>query len=95
MNKVNSENILFVNKCINKLLLSIFNDCFTFVSAQHTYQTSSLTKDKLFKLPFKTISYGKNSVLYSSIQSWSNAQQKLGSLKTLPSAKTKQLQMKF
>ena len=41
--------------------------------------------------PFKTISYGKNSVISSSIQSWNNAQQKLGSLKTLPSAKIKQL----
>ena len=59
-----------------------------------SYQTSSSTK-KLFKPPFKTISYGKNSVIASSIQSWNNAQQKLGSLKTLPSAKIKQLQMKF
>ena len=41
--------------------------------------------------PFKTFSYGKNSVISSSIQSWNNAQQKPGSLKTLPSAKIKQL----
>ena len=40
----------------------MFNDWFTFVSAQNTYQISSWTKEKLFKLPFKTISYGKNSV---------------------------------
>ena len=74
-----------------------------------TYETSSLTKEKLFKPPFRTISYAKNSVIHSIIhsvihfmvkiqvkillyiQSWCNAQQKLGLLKTLPSAKVKQL----
>ena len=61
------------------------------VSAQHSYQTSSSTKEELFKPPFKTISYGKNSFVASSIQSWNNTQQKLGSLKTLPSAKIKKL----
>ena len=64
---------------------------FTLVSAQHSYQTYNSTKEKLFNPLFKTISYGKNSVIASSIQSWNNAQQKLGSLKTLPSAKIKKL----
>ena len=82
IDKVHLENILFDNKYINNLLPPIFNDWFTFVSAQHTYQTSSLTKEKLFTAPFMTISYGKNSVISSSIQSWNNVQQKLGSLKT-------------
>ena len=83
IDKVHLENILFVNKCINNLLPPIFNDWFTLVSAQHPYQLSSSTKEK--------ISYGKNSVIASSIQSWNNAQQKLGSLKTLPSTKIKKL----
>ena len=74
--RVQLENILFVNKCINNLLPPIFNDWFTFISAPHTYQT---------------ISYSKNSIKSSSIQSWNNAQQKLRSLKTLPSTKIKQL----
>ena len=91
MDKVNLENFLFVNKCINNLLPPIFNDWLTFASAQHAYRTSSSTKENPSKPPFKTISYGKNSVISSSIQSWNNAQQKLGSLKTLPSAKIKQL----
>ena len=95
MDKVNLESILFVSKCINYLLPPIFNDWFTFVSAQHTYQTSSLTKGINFKPPFKTISYSKYSVKSNIIQSRNNAQQKLGSLKTLPSAKIKQLQIKF
>ena len=73
------------------LVSSIFNDWFTFVSAQHTYQKYSSTKEKNFKPPFKTISCGKNSVISSSSQSWNNSQQKLGSLKTLPSVKIKQL----
>ena len=90
IDKVHLETILFVNKCINNLP-PMFHDWFTFVSAQHSYQISSSTKEKLFKPPFKTISYGKNSVIASSIQSWNNAQQKLGSVKTLPSAKIKQL----
>ena len=51
----------------NNLLPPIFNNWFTLVSAQHSYQTSSSTKEKLFKPPFKTISYGKNSVIASSI----------------------------
>ena len=55
-----------------------------------TYQIPSSSEEKLFKSPFKTISYGKNSVIFSSIQSWNNAQQKLESSKTLPSAKIKQ-----
>ena len=91
IDKVHIENILFVNKCINNLLPPIFDNCFTFVSAQHSCQTSSSTKEKLFKPPFKTISYGKNCVIANSIQSWNNTQQKLGSLKTLPFAKIKQL----
>ena len=54
MDKVNSDNILFANKCINNLLPSIVNNWFTFVSAQHTYQASSAAKN-IFKPPF--ISY--------------------------------------
>ena len=71
IDKVQLKNILFINKCINNLLPPIFNDWFTSVSAQHTYQTSSSTKEKLFKPPF--ICYGKNSVISSSVQSWNNA----------------------
>ena len=63
----------------------------TSFSAQHICQTSSLTKEKLFKPPFKTMSYCKKSVISSSIQSWNNAKQKLGSLETLFSAKINQL----
>ena len=57
----------------------------------HTYEKSISTKEKLLKSPFKTISYSNISVIFSSIQSWNNTQQKPGSLKTLPSAKIKQL----
>ena len=44
----------------------IFNDWFTFISAKHSDQTSSSAKEKLLKPPFKTISYGNNSVIGSS-----------------------------
>ena len=43
MKKVNLENILFVNRSINNLLPPIFNTWFTFASAKHAYQASSLT----------------------------------------------------
>ena len=88
MDKVNSDNILFANKCINNLLPSIVNNWFTFVSAQHTYQPSSAAK-KNFKPPF--ISYSQNS-----FQSWNNAQQKLGSLELFLLQKlNNELQMKI
>ena len=49
--KVHLENILFVNKSINNLFPTIFNDWFTLVSVQHSYQASSSTKEKLFNPP--------------------------------------------
>ena len=39
MDKVNIENILFVNKCIINLLPPIFNDWFTFLSTQYHLQS--------------------------------------------------------
>ena len=85
------EKILLDNKCMNNLLQPIFIDWFTFVSLQNTYRSSSWTKEKLFKPLFKTIFFGKKSVIFSDIQSLNKAKQKLESLKTLPSAKIKQL----
>ena len=43
----------------------------------------------IFEPKFKIISYGKKSVIFGSIQSCHNTQQKPGSLKTFPSAKKK------
>ena len=88
MDKVNSDNILFANKCINNLLPSTVNNWFAFVSAQHTYQTSSSAKN-IFEPPF--ISYSQNS-----FQSWNNVQQKLGSLELFLLQKlNNELQMKI
>ena len=69
MDKVNFDNILLANKCINTFPLT-FIDWFDFTSTQHSYQTSSLAKRKLVKAPFKTISYVKNFGISSAIQSW-------------------------
>ena len=84
---------LFKKNVILKLIDKVHLENIPFVNKciSNLQLTSSSTKEKLFKPPFKTISYGKNSVIASSIQSWNNAQQKLGSLKTLPSAKIKKL----
>ena len=59
MDKANVDKILF-----NNPLPSMFNDWFTFVSAQHIYQISSTAEGKLSKL-FKIISHGKTSVVSS------------------------------
>ena len=45
MDKANVDKILF-----NNPLPSMFNDWFTFVSAQHIYQISSTAEGKLSKL---------------------------------------------
>ena len=89
MDKVCLENILFVNKCINGLLPPIF-----LMIGLLLFQLNILTKYRVqLKKNFLNpqADYDKNYVIASFIQSWNNTQQKLGSLKTLPSAKIKQL----
>ena len=51
--KICLENILFVNKSLNNLSLSIFNIWFSFSSDQHK-KTSSSTQGNLMKLFYKT-----------------------------------------
>ena len=61
-NKIYLENVLFVDKCLNNLSLSVFNTWFSFSSNQHSYETSSYTQGSLKKCFFKTKRYGKYSI---------------------------------
>ena len=75
--KINLENILFVSKSINNLLLSLFNNWFVFSSDTHKYNTSWSSNDKLQKYSYRTNTYGKNSIIISAIESWNNSQNNL------------------
>ena len=45
--KISLENIVFISKTLNNLLLSVFNTWFSFTSDQHNYETSSSTQGNL------------------------------------------------
>ena len=94
--KILMENILVINKSFNNLLRPIFKSWFTFCSDVHNYQTVSSTADKIFKPPYRTDSYGKNSITIGTINSWNNTQHQFGnlSLKTYSPTKIKNLSFK-
>ena len=66
--KVTLENTLFVSKCVNNLLPSLFNDWFLFSSDQHNYETSGSSLGNLHKPSYK------NSIIVSTINAWNNSQ---------------------
>ena len=94
--KILIEDILFINKSFNNFLPAIFESWFTFCSDAHNYQTVSLTADKIFKLSYRTDSYGKNSITIGPINSWNNTQHQFSnlSLKTYGPTKIKSLLFK-
>ena len=71
--KILIENILFTNTSFNDLLTLIFKSWFTFCSDVHNYQTVSSTA-KIFKPPYRTDPYGKNSITKGAINSWNKTQ---------------------
>ena len=78
--KILIENILFINKSFNNLLLQIFKSWFSFCSDIHNYQTVSCTSDKIFKSSYRTDSFGKNSMNLESINSWNKIQHQFSNL---------------
>ena len=78
--KINLENILFINKSINNLLLSLFNNWFVFSSDTRKYNTSWFSNDKLQKHSYRTNTCGKNSITISAIETWNNSQNNLKTL---------------
>ena len=94
--KILIENILFINKSFNDLLPPIFKSWFSFCSDFHNYQTVSSTADKILKPPYRTDSYGKNSITLGATNSWNKTQHQFGdlSLKTFSPTKVKSLLFK-
>ena len=78
--KINFENILFISKSINNILLSLFDYWFVFSSDTHKYNTSWSSNDKLQKYSYRTNPYGKNLIIVSAIESWNNSQNNLKTL---------------
>ena len=72
--KITLENILFVNKSINRQVPPIFYDWFTFSGDLHRYETCWSVTDHLNIPTFWTQKYGRFSIRASTIYSWNSMQ---------------------
>ena len=74
IDKITLENILFVNKSINRQVSSIFYDWFTFSGDLHRYETCWTVTDHLNIPTFWTQKYDRFSTRASTIYSWNSMQ---------------------
>ena len=74
IDKITLENILFVNKSINRQVSLIFYDWFTFSGDLHRYETCGSVNDHLNIPTFWTQKYGRFSIRASTIYSWKSLQ---------------------
>ena len=72
--KITLGNILFISKSINRQVLSIFNDWFTFSRNLHRYETCWSVTNHLNIPAFRTQKYGHFSIKASAIRSWNYTQ---------------------
>ena len=95
--KVKIENCLFINKCTNNKLPSIFTNWFTFSSMSHNYQTLFASKGNLQIPSVQTTSYGKNVFVYIVIKNWNDIQKEMKGvmLNTFSLVKLKSLLIPF
>ena len=93
--KILIENILFISKSFNNLLLPVFKSCFIFCSDVHNYHTVSFTVDKIFKPFYTTDSYEKNSNTLGTINSWNKTQHQFSNLSIKTSSPTKIKRFRF
>ena len=70
--KITLENILFVNKSINRQVPPIFYDWFTFSGDLHRYETCWSVTDHLNIPTFRTQKYGRFSIRASTIYLWNS-----------------------
>ena len=70
IDKTTLENILFINKLINRQVPPILYDWFTFLGDLHRYQTCWSVTDHLNVPTFQTQKYGRFSIRASTIYSW-------------------------
>ena len=75
--KITLENILSINKSINRQVHSIFNDWFTFSGNLHRYETCWSATNHLNIPTFRTQKYGHFSIRASAIRSWNYTQDML------------------
>ena len=75
--KITLENILFVNKSINRQVPSIFYDWFKFSGNLHRYETCWSVTNHLNIPIFRTQKYGQFSIRASAICSWNYTQDML------------------
>ena len=80
IDKIALENILFVNKSINRQAPPIFYDWFTFSGDLHRYETCWSANDHLNIPTFRTQKYGHFSISASTIYSWNFMQNLLKKL---------------
>ena len=75
--KIALENIIFVSKCINRQVLSIFYEWFTFSGNFHRCETCWSVTNYLNTLIFRTKKYGHFSITTSAICFWNYTQDML------------------
>ena len=75
--KIALENILFINKSINRQVPSIFYDWFKFSGNLHRYETCWSVTNHLNIPTFWTQKYGPFSIKASAIRSWNYTQDML------------------
>ena len=77
---ISIENCLFVSKCINHCLPSVFNDLFKFSATVHPYVTRSSTLGLLALPAYNTTYYGRHSVTINAGIIWNHLQNKCNSI---------------
>ena len=74
IDKISLENILFVNKSINRQVPPMFYDWFTFSGHLHRYETCWSVADHLNIPTFQAQKYGRFSIRASTIYLWNSMQ---------------------
>ena len=75
--RITLENIVFVRKCINRQVPSIFYDWFTFSGNLHSYETCWSVTNHLNIPTFRSPKYDHFGIRASAIRSWNYAQDML------------------
>ena len=74
IDKISLENILCVNKSINRQVPPMFYDWFTFSGHLHRYETCWSVADHLNIPTFRTQKYGRFSIRATTSYSWNSMQ---------------------
>ena len=64
------ENCIFVNKCFNGEIFSLFSNHFKLTASSDSYCTRSVSNGLIFKRLYNTFHYGKKSIINSTVSIW-------------------------